>query len=145
LIIQLHSEIEQIKADNALLKVRIVEIENSYNKPSWVIYMFFRLLKKCVKYHWRLILSFVLFLMIWCFPMTLWGLIEYKLVPNFLLNHLPFLIMWMLFPIAGLVCCYDMKNCCGLKWYLYGVMILIHIGCMMFIVYFIYGHALGLY
>jgi hypothetical protein len=98
-----------------------------------------KVLKNIVRNNWRLIVSFMLFIAMFSFPMWLFGAIEIGLVSGFFSTRLSFFIMWLFFPIAGLSCCYDIAKCRGLKWYLLLLMIVIHVGSIIFMVYFIYG------
>jgi hypothetical protein len=60
-------------------------------------------------------------------------------VPSFLAGRLPLFCMMLFFPIAGLLCCSNITKCHGLKWYLLFIMILVHVGGIIFIVYWLYG------
>jgi hypothetical protein len=60
-------------------------------------------------------------------------------VSDFFSSRSPFFIMWLFFPITGLLCCHDIAKCRGLKWYLLLIMIVVHVGSIIFMMYFVYG------
>jgi hypothetical protein len=94
-----------------------------------------KLLKIIEQYRW-VIISFVLFLIMPSIPMWIICGIEDKLLPGFF-NGLIGIVIWLFFPVIGLVCCINVRNYSGKKFILSCVMIVIHCSCIVFIFYFL--------